>query len=53
MGLGYNSIVINVILLKFYEVDEIFEGKDEKYKVIIEIFDIIVWNLSVKLKWGS
>ncbi|RWS28240.1 SWI/SNF-related matrix-associated actin-dependent regulator of chromatin subfamily B member 1-like protein [Leptotrombidium deliense] len=34
MGLGPHSLATNITLLKATEVDEIFEGRDEKYKAI-------------------
>jgi hypothetical protein len=34
MGLGPHSLATNITLLKATEVDEIFEGRDEKYKAV-------------------
>jgi SWI/SNF-related matrix-associated actin-dependent regulator of chromatin subfamily B protein 1 len=34
MGLGPHSLATNITLLKASEVDEIFEGRDEKYKAV-------------------
>jgi SWI/SNF-related matrix-associated actin-dependent regulator of chromatin subfamily B protein 1 len=34
MGLGPHSLATNITLLKGSEVDEIFEGRDEKYKAV-------------------
>lgn len=33
-GFGMHSLATNITLLKASEVDEIFEGNDEKYKAI-------------------
>lgn len=53
LGLGHNSIATNVTLLKSHEVDEILEGKDEKYKVTTETPDTTARNPSAKSKRGS
>ena len=53
LGLGHNSIATNVTLLKSHEVDEILEGKDEKYKVSTETPDTTARNPSTKSKRGS
>lgn len=34
LGLGPHSLATNITLLKASEVDEIFEGRDEKYKAV-------------------
>ncbi len=33
-GFGQHSLATNITLLKAGEVDEIFEGNDEKYKAV-------------------
>lgn len=40
-------------MLKVIEVNEILEGKDEKYKVFMEVFDVVLRNVSGKLKWSN
>ena len=34
IGLGPHSLATNITLLRATEVDEIFEGKDEKYRAV-------------------
>lgn len=34
LGLGPHSLATNITLLRAAEVDEIFEGKDEKYRAV-------------------
>ncbi|ESO04007.1 hypothetical protein HELRODRAFT_185604 [Helobdella robusta] len=52
LGFGQHSLASNITLLKASEVDEIFEGKDDKYKALSVSSDI---NLprDVKCKKGS
>lgn len=53
LGLGHNSIATNVTLLRASEVDEILEGKDEKYKVSTETPDTAPRGVSSKAKRSS
>lgn len=50
LGLGHSSIATNVTLLKATEVNEILEGKDEKYKVSTEAPDAASRNAGGKSK---
>ncbi|KAM7443546.1 SWI SNF [Porites harrisoni] len=53
LGLGHSSIATNVTLLKSSEVEEILEGKDEKYKVSTETPDAAARAASSKAKRSS
>ena len=53
LGLGHNSIATNVTLLKAAEVDEILEGKDDKYKISTETPETNARAVSSKAKRGS
>ena len=47
MGFGQHSLASNITLLRATEVDEIFEGNDDKYKALTVSSDVIIQRYSV------
>jgi len=42
VGFGQHSLASNITLLRAVEVDEIFEGNDDKYKALTVSSDMII-----------
>jgi hypothetical protein len=42
VGFGQHSLASNITLLRANEVDEIFEGNDDKYKALTVSSDIVI-----------
>ena len=49
VGFGQHSLASNITLLRATEVDEIFEGNDDKYKALTMSSDVIVQRYSITL----
>jgi len=47
VGFGQHSLASNITLLRAVEVDEIFEGNDDKYKALTVSSDVIVQRYNV------
>ena len=45
VGFGQHSLASNITLLKASEVDEIFDGKDDKYKALTVSSDVSIPRL--------
>jgi len=42
VGFGQHSLASNITLLRAVEVDEIFEGNDDKYKALTVSSDVVI-----------
>jgi hypothetical protein len=42
VGFGQHSLASNITLLRANEVDEIFEGNDDKYKALTVSSDVVI-----------
>jgi len=49
VGFGQHSLASNITLLRATEVDEIFEGNDDKYKALTVSSDVIIQRYIVSL----
>ena len=47
VGFGQHSLASNITLLKASEVDEIFEGNDERYKALTVSSDVVYQRSSL------
>jgi len=49
VGFGQHSLASNITLLRAVEVDEIFEGNDDKYKALTVSSDVIMQRYDIVL----
>lgn len=47
VGFGQHSLASNITLLRAVEVDEIFEGNDDKYKALTVSSDVIIQRYNI------
>lgn len=47
VGFGQHSLASNITLLRASEVDEIFEGNDDKYKALTVSSDVLIQRYTI------